>query len=518
MVVNRMPEVRRSKQSATHRRPPYRYSLLAVAAAMLWVSSASSASAADVNLALNHLATGSTPCGSTEGPQRAVNGSTNLGNYDKFCTQASSRWLQLDLGALVTVDSFTIAHAGAGGESSTYNTKAFNIQLSQDGQNWFTVVTVSNNTANTSTHTITPSTARYARLNITTPTQTTDTAARIYEFQVNGNGTQPGGSIAVFDRIPMYGIYTSTDPAGYTPPSGVLMWNRGTEFARKLSDTEKALIGDDLRARVTYHAQCDNYDRIGTVFYISMPKGQAPTATTPRVTLQDFITPFSDYWQGTKATYVYNDGDLSSYADAMSDPDRDIWVGIGSGSNPYGGDPCDSHSGLSTDFKAVGFTYSLDLVSSQTQTVLDRHIDTMLSGSNQTTSQVNASTTTQSVAHGSGDIALVIGAYGSSSGGEEYSNTTVTVSVNGSQVGSLNTAVNCADLAQYSPDGNPGIFQNNTTRNPRNWCPGGIIATHYFPLSNLAAGQNVSVTLGIGRKSPYTSDSYYRTSLSLIEH
>jgi hypothetical protein len=296
------------------------------------------------------------------------------------------------------------------------------------------------------------------------------------------------------------------------------MWNRGTEFARKLSDAEKALIGDDLRARVTYHAQCDNYDRIGTVFYISMPKGVAPTATTPRVTLQDFITPFSDYWQGTKATYVYNDGDLSSYADAMSDPDRDIWVGIGSGSNPYGGDPCDSHSGLSTDFKAVGFTYSLNLVSSQTQTVLDRHIDTMLSGSNQTTSQVNASTTTQSVAHNGGDIALVIGAYGSASGGEEYSNTTVTVSVNGTQVGSLNTAVNCSDLAQYSPDGNPGIFQNNTGSNPRNWCPGGIIATHYFPLSNLTAGQNVSVSLGIGRKSPYTADSYYRTSLSLIEH
>ena len=58
-----------------------------------------------------------------------------------------------------------------------------------------------------------------------------------------------GGTIGVFDRIPQFGIYTSGDPANYTPPAGVLMWNRGTEFARKLTDAEKALIGDDLRLR-----------------------------------------------------------------------------------------------------------------------------------------------------------------------------------------------------------------------------------------------------------------------------
>ncbi|WP_266159557.1 discoidin domain-containing protein [Dyella silvatica] len=497
----------------------HRYRIQVFAVALLWLSAASaSAVAADTNLALNRLATGSAPCASTETPERAVNGTVNLGNYDKFCSAVASPWLQVDLGAAVSIDGFVIAHAGAGGESSSLNSKAFNIQLSQDGINWSTVVTVSNNSASTSTHSIAATTARYARLNITVPTQTSDKAARIYEFQVSGSGTQPGGSVAVFDQIPMYGIYTSSDPVGYTPPTGVLMWNRGTEFVRKLSSDEKTLLGDDLRVRVTYHAQCDNYDRIGTVFYISMPQGQAPIATTPRITLQDFITPFSDYWQGSKATYVYNDGNLASYADAMSDPDRDIWVGIGSGSNPYGGDPCDSHSNLSADFKAVGFTYSLSLISSQTETALDRNIDTMLSGSNETSSQISASTVTQSVTNHSGDIALVIGAYGASDGGEEYSNTSVDVTVNGTKVGSLNTAVDCADLGQYSPDGNPGIFQNNTQGNPRNWCPGGIIATHYFPVSNLSAEQDVSVSLDIGRPSPYTSDSYYRTSLSLIEH
>ncbi len=55
------------------------------------------------------------------------------------------------------------------------------------GTNWTTVVTVSGNTASTTTHNITPTTARFVRLNVTVPTQTTDTAARIYELEVYGS-------------------------------------------------------------------------------------------------------------------------------------------------------------------------------------------------------------------------------------------------------------------------------------------------------------------------------------------
>ncbi|RAS70511.1 peptide-N-glycosidase F-like protein [Lentzea atacamensis] len=75
----------------------------------------------------------------------------------------------------------------------------------------------------------------------------------------------------------------------------------------------------------------------------------------------------------------------------------------------------------------------------------------------------------------------MIAGYGSAAGGEECSNTTVTVSVNGNRVGSFSTAVDCVSLEQYGPDGNPGIFRNNTAGNPRSWCPGGLIPSRYFP-------------------------------------
>ncbi|WP_202919015.1 discoidin domain-containing protein [Saccharothrix deserti] len=477
------------------------------------------ATAAATNLALNKPATGSAACAGTEGPEKAVNGSVSGGLGDKWCSPAGSKYLQVDLGAAASITGFTVKHAGAGGESTTYNTKAFTISLSTDGSTWTSPVTVTNNTSSTTTHSITATNARYAKLIVTTPTQSSDSVARIYEFEVygTGGGTPGGGTITVFDRIPQFGIYTSDDPANYTPPAGVLMWNRGTEFARKLTDAEKGLIGGDLRVRVSYHAQCDNYDRIGTVFYVAVPKGTTPTATTPRVTLQDFITPFSNYWRGAKANYTFPDADLGPYAGALADPNKDVYLGIGGGSNPYRGDACESHPEVDADFRAIGFKYSMSLISTTALSARDHDVAGMISGVRESTNSITAGPVTHTAAGNRGDIALVIAGYGSAAGGEEYSNTTVTVSVNGTRVGSFSTAVDCASLEQYSPDGNPGIFRNNTTTNPRSWCPGGLIPSRYFPTGDIT-GKNVTVTVGIGRPVPYVGDSGYRTSVSLLEH
>ena len=136
------------------------------------------------NLALNRPATGSIVCNANESAAKAVNGSVSGGTTDKFCSLASSKWLRVDLGSSRTVRSFVIKHAGAGGEATAWNTKAFTLQTSTDGATWTTVATVSASSASVTTHAITPRTARYVRLNISTPTQNGDPAARIYELEV----------------------------------------------------------------------------------------------------------------------------------------------------------------------------------------------------------------------------------------------------------------------------------------------------------------------------------------------
>jgi len=136
------------------------------------------------NLAINKPATVDSVCIASETAAKALDGSVS--NDSKWCSKSSNRWLQIDLGSVKQVKQFIIKHAAEGGESASYNTKAYNIQVSSDGTNWSTVVRVTNNTKSVTVDNIDTVSARYIKLNVTTPTQTTNLAARIYEFQVFG--------------------------------------------------------------------------------------------------------------------------------------------------------------------------------------------------------------------------------------------------------------------------------------------------------------------------------------------
>jgi hypothetical protein len=329
--------------------------------------------------------------------------------------------------------------------------------------------------------------------------------------QVADAGSADAGTLAatftVFDHIPQFGIYSSTEPS-YTPPPGVLMWSFGTVFLHQLTAGEQAKIGADLAARITYHAQCDNYDRLGGMFFIALPKGQAPQPTDVRTELVRFITPFSDYQRGARATHVYPDADLSPYASVLADPTRDVWIGLAGGSNPYDGDPC-TNAGVTPEFAAVGFLYSIDLVSSKP---LASGPVVALAGIDAPMATVVPVTGTFANPGGpiTGHVTVIVSGHGSAQGGDEYMYTQDTVTLNGQVIGSFSTMMDCGAYAAASPDGNPGIFQNNQGGNPRNWCPGALVPSHTFP-ATLTAGDN-SVSLGI-QPSGVPSGSDYVTSV-----
>jgi hypothetical protein len=138
---------------------------------------------AQTNLALNKPATGSLPCNVNEGPAKAVNGSVSGGNSDKWCTHQPTKFLQVDLGATFNLNILVVKHAGAGGESTSFNTRDFNLQVSLNGTTFTTVATVTGNTANITTHNIPATPARHIRLNVTVPEQGAGDGARIYELE-----------------------------------------------------------------------------------------------------------------------------------------------------------------------------------------------------------------------------------------------------------------------------------------------------------------------------------------------
>lgn len=125
----------------------------------------------DQNLAIGAGATASGACNADESAAKAVDGAW-ASSSEKWCDDVSTeKWLELDLGALHTLDRFVIRHAGAGGESSLFDTRAFEIALSADGVTFSDVVDVTTNSQDVSAHVVVPVDARYVRLSVSQPSQ-----------------------------------------------------------------------------------------------------------------------------------------------------------------------------------------------------------------------------------------------------------------------------------------------------------------------------------------------------------
>ena len=140
----------------------------------------------NMNLALGATASGSAACSPSESAANVLDGSSRWDS--KWCSGgAGGQTLTIDLGVARYIVGFRVRHAGAGGESSGWNTRDFEIETSADNATWTKVVTVTGNTADVTTHPIPAVTARYARLHVTTAQTAPDTAcARIYELEIYG--------------------------------------------------------------------------------------------------------------------------------------------------------------------------------------------------------------------------------------------------------------------------------------------------------------------------------------------
>lgn len=101
---------------------------------------------------------------------------------------ASTSWLTIDLGSTYLINRWVVQHAGVAGEDAAYNTSAFRIQSSDDGESWATVSTVVGNIDNITEETVPSFTARYVRLLIDKPNSTANEKNRscIAEIELYG--------------------------------------------------------------------------------------------------------------------------------------------------------------------------------------------------------------------------------------------------------------------------------------------------------------------------------------------
>lgn len=118
-----------------------------------------------------------------EAPQFAVDGDVTK----KWCATGNPpHAITIDLGGVKTISEVHIAHAEAGGEGSSMNTKAYTILVSTDGTEFTEVAKIAKNMLGETVDTFPAVNAQYVKLSVDKPTQGSDTAARIYEIEVYG--------------------------------------------------------------------------------------------------------------------------------------------------------------------------------------------------------------------------------------------------------------------------------------------------------------------------------------------
>jgi hypothetical protein len=120
-----------------------------------------------------------------DGAAKAVDGDMNT---QWISTDGSgAHWLTLDLGQVCHIERYVIYNAGANGEPTIYNTSAFKIQTSNDGNSFVDADTVTGNTANIVGRNIIME-ARYIKLNIIQGEQSgqVNQFARINNFEIFG--------------------------------------------------------------------------------------------------------------------------------------------------------------------------------------------------------------------------------------------------------------------------------------------------------------------------------------------
>ena len=103
----------------------------------------------------------------------------------KWCDNANDHpWIIYELENESTITSFEILHASEGGEDAAFNTRNFNISISNDGETWTPVVEVLDNKAGNTLHAVIER-AKFVKLDILRGEQG-GRVARIYEFRVFG--------------------------------------------------------------------------------------------------------------------------------------------------------------------------------------------------------------------------------------------------------------------------------------------------------------------------------------------
>ena|SRR6218665_92703 len=310
-------------------------------------------------------------------------------------------------------------------------------------------------------------------------------------------------TIPVYSYELFYDGYAATVNEDTTP--GVIRL-RNDLFTTKLSAEQLASVGSTLQLNVLITAACDNYDRIGNINLVLVPKGNTSynTNTAIKIELGRFITPFMNMnFYPNEVPYVFNvDNAAKILKDAALNLTYDFWVEFEVFGVPYAANTqvvgCSGRNDV--------FYGTLDFITNENTTATDdtfllnlnfkKDLNNYQSGATdvvgQTVRTINYSLPN---AVDNAKYYLITSNHGANSGGEEYNRRLHyiyhdTVEILNYRPGELT----CEPYRVYNTQAN-GIY-GASPRTPAqwqsfsNWCPGSVIPIRTIDLGNLASGNH----------------------------
>ncbi|MGV9005044.1 peptide-N-glycosidase F-related protein [Flavobacterium sp.] len=317
------------------------------------------------------------------------------------------------------------------------------------------------------------------------------------------NLSQSQTLINVYDNVLFYDGYAGLVSAP-TEPNVVRL--RNDLFTTKLTSDQLSQIGSTLRLDVLITAACDNYDRIGNVNLVLVPKNDATynTSTALKIEMGRFITPFMNKnISPFSVPYTFTvDNVAKIMKDTAINSVYDFWVELEVFGVPYAANTQVAGCSGRNDV----FYGTLDFVTNEQTTAIENNFLLPLNFKKDLNNyNVNATdvvgqtvrTINYSVPESINNASyyIITSNHGANAGGEEYNrrfhyiyhDTNLKLTYKPGEL-------TCEPYRIYNTQGN-GIY-SPSPRTPgqwqsfSNWCPGAVIPIRTIALGTLAAGSH----------------------------
>ncbi len=315
------------------------------------------------------------------------------------------------------------------------------------------------------------------------------------------NTTHGQTTISIYNAALFYDGYAGlvnepTDP-------GIIRL-RNDLFTTKLEAAQLDQIGSTLQLNVLITASCDNYDRIGNVNLVLVPKGDASydTNTALKIELGRFITPFMNMNVSPfDVPYVFNvDNAAKILKDSAINTLYDFWVEFEVFGVPYAAQTQVAGCSGRNDV----FYGTLDFITDTDTTIpndtfllplnFKKNLNNYEVGATDVIGQtIRTINYTLPQAINNAKYYLITSNHGSNSGGEEYNRRFHYIYHDAVQVLSYKPGeLTCEPYRVYNTQPN-GIYGATPRTNAQwqsfsNWCPGAVIPIRTIALGNLISG------------------------------